>query len=410
MTAGWAHGWAGRFEDRFTSSFAEVGAGAVERERTRTLPYDAVETLRASGLTRVSVPTEFGGLGASAAEVFELLARLATEDSNVAQIFRSHFALVDRLVSTPADPRRERVLRLIGGGAIFGNASHERSSAEIGSLSTRLTRDDGGWRLTGTKYYSTGTLFADWVAVSAQGEDGERFGVIAPTDAAGTRRIDDWTGFGQRLTGSGTTVFDEVEIADEDVQRRGTGVTEETHDSSFLQLVLLASADGIGRAIVRDAVDFVQRRTRVYSHGSGETARQDPIVQETIGELSGLSYQAAAAVRTAAGAIAAASEAGAAGHPSAALSEAANEATTAAQLVVFPAVLRAATLLFEVGGASATDTARGLDRHWRNARTIASHNPARYKARALGDALLNSTGLAGFWSTGESRAASPAGM
>ena len=32
---------------------------------------------------------------------------------------------------------------------------------------------------------------------------------------------------------------------------------------------------------------------------------------------------------------------------------------------------------------------RGLDRHWRNARTLASHNPRVYKARILGDWLIN---------------------
>lgn len=30
-----------------------------------------------------------------------------------------------------------------------------------------------------------------------------------------------------------------------------------------------------------------------------------------------------------------------------------------------------------------------LDRHWRNARTLASHNPRVYKARILGDWLIN---------------------
>jgi alkylation response protein AidB-like acyl-CoA dehydrogenase len=65
-------------------------------------------------------------------------------------------------------------------------------------------------------------------------------------------------------------------------------------------------------------------------------------------------------------------------------------------------VLRAATLLFEVGGASATDTSLALDRHWRNARTVASHNPARYKARALGEALLTDEPLLTWWNTGES--------
>jgi hypothetical protein len=34
---------------------------------------------------------------------------------------------------------------------------------------------------------------------------------------------------------------------------------------------------------------------------------------------------------------------------------------------------------------------KALDRHWRNAKVIAAHNPRLYKERMLGDYLLNGT-------------------
>ncbi|MGW9763159.1 alkylation response protein AidB-like acyl-CoA dehydrogenase [Micrococcus aloeverae] len=46
-----------------------------------------------------------------------------------------------------------------------------------------------------------------------------------------------------------------------------------------------------------------------------------------------------------------------------------------------------------MGGASATLRTRGLDRHWRNARVLASHNPLIYRARLLGDRAVNGTPL-----------------
>jgi alkylation response protein AidB-like acyl-CoA dehydrogenase len=63
-------------------------------------------------------------------------------------------------------------------------------------------------------------------------------------------------------------------------------------------------------------------------------------------------------------------------------------------------VLNAATRLFDVGGASALQEHRGLDRHWRNARTLASHNPAIYKQRHVGDHAINGTRPAFYWSVG----------
>ena len=45
--------------------------------------------------------------------------------------------------------------------------------------------------------------------------------------------------------------------------------------------------------------------------------------------------------------------------------------------------------LFDAGGASATSRKHNFDRHWRNLRTIFSHNPLRHKAKVIGDYVLN---------------------
>ena len=385
---------------RFAGVFDEVGAEAAVRERDRRLPYPEVETLRGAGFTRVTLPPEFGGDGADEVEFFELLAELARRDPNLAQLFRSHFSFIDRTVHAPDSTIRTTRLRLLADGAIHGNATFEKGPAKVGSYATRLESDAGGLRLDGRKFYSTGTLFADLVSVLAD-RDGTPVSVLVRTDAEGVERIDDWDGFGQRLTGSGTTVFDGVRVTEADVFERDDSPS---HAGPFVQLVLLAVLAGIGRAVVDDAVRFVRARTRSYSHASAATAREDPIVQETVGELSAASFAADAAFAHAVAALQRSSDAirsGASEEQQRARVEEAELATTRAQLVIIPNVLRAATELFEVGGASAVSTGLALDRHWRNARTVASHNPARYKARIVGDHLLNGTPLVSWWTSGE---------
>jgi alkylation response protein AidB-like acyl-CoA dehydrogenase len=68
-------------------------------------------------------------------------------------------------------------------------------------------------------------------------------------------------------------------------------------------------------------------------------------------------------------------------------------AAAKAKVIVDELALRSATALFDVGGASAATRGKNLDRHWRNARTPASHNPASYKAQALGAYELHGTRL-----------------
>src|SRR5690606_24503467 len=107
-------------------------------------------------------------------------------------------------------------------GDLLGAAMAERTE-ETGN-SVRLRPEGEGWRLDGEKYYCTGAIYADWIVTAAvgEGEEGEEFvSVAVPGNAPGVERSDDWDGFGQRLTGSGSTRFAGVAVAPEQVIHRG---------------------------------------------------------------------------------------------------------------------------------------------------------------------------------------------
>ena len=72
-----------------------------------------------------------------------------------------------------------------------------------------------------------------------------------------------------------------------------------------------------------------------------------------------------------------------------------------AQTVVSDLILDATATLFDALGASATLRSTGLDRHWRNARTITSHNPRVYKDRIVGDFAVNGTPHPPQWRIGQ---------
>lgn len=383
---------------------------SADRDAARELPYETIADLARLGLTSITVPKEYGGQGASIPELFDTLIELAAADANLAQALRAHFWLVEWLRSAPRTEHGAQLLRDIAAGTVLGNATHERSGAEVGRLSTKLTRTADGYRLNGTKFYTTGSLFASYIAVLAEHPDEGRVTVLVERAADGIEVRDDWDGFGQKGTASGTAIFSDVAV---DESALTTFPADAAHVTAFVELVLLATLAGIAQAVERDAVEFVQTRTRNYAHSTADLPRHDPIVQEVIGELAAASRAARALVRDAARELAAASDAvaAAAGSPddadaraaAEAAVDAAERAAVEAQITLVPLVLDACSRLFEVGGASATSTTRSLDRHWRNARTVASHNPTRLQARAIGDHLLNAAGLVGAWDTGEAK-------
>ncbi|MBB2167285.1 acyl-CoA dehydrogenase [Gluconacetobacter aggeris] len=376
--------------------FARIAKGAVAREQGRVLPYEAVAWLREVGFGTLRVPREAGGAGVGLVEIFRLLTELAAADSNLPQIVRAHFAFIEGLRHEPDRARSASWYARIVDGALFGAAMAELTDST--GTSTTLTRQGEGWRLDGTKYYSTGTLYADWIIVVAD-EAGERVRLAVPATAPGVTRDDDWDGFGQRLTGSGTTRFDGVAVSDGQILARSSFdlVPSSSFLTAYYQLFHLATLAGIGRAALRDAVAFVRPRTRTFGVPGKVSQRHDPLVQQVVGRLSALAYSTSALVEDVARALERGAEAWDAGVTEHPLYDEAERIAFQAQQIVLEQTLEATTRLFEVGGASATASSLGLDRHWRNARVLASHNPAVQRARALGDLELNGTALDAIW-------------
>ena len=392
-----------QLHERFAPVFQRIAQGAVQREQERTLAFDAVGWLKDAGFGALRVPRSQGGLGASLPELFALLTELGSADSNLPQIVRAHFGFVEgRLVSQDSESQAYWFPKVVA-GQLWGAAMAERSDTTTNSVTLKPTA--AGWQLDGQKYYCTGTLYADWIAVAAA--DGADFiSVVVPTDAPGVTRVDDWDGFGQRLSGSGTTRFDQVAVPEHRVLRRFKPgeLRAESYISAFYQLFHLATLAGIARAALRDAVEFVQGRTRAFGIPGQSSPRLDPLVQRVIGKLSSLSYAADSLVQTTAQVLQTTHEAVLDGSISEAHYVDADVRTYQAQQVILPLVLEATSLLFEVGGASATSQVRRLDRHWRNARTLASHNPAIYRERALGDFYLNDVSPAAAWRAAQEQA------
>lgn len=93
---------------RFRPIFARIAAGAVERERSRSLPFEPIQWLKEAGFGAVRVPVAYGGAGASLPQLFQLLIELAEADSSVPQALRGHFAFVEDRLNAHAQPQPPR--------------------------------------------------------------------------------------------------------------------------------------------------------------------------------------------------------------------------------------------------------------------------------------------------------------
>lgn len=370
-------------QQRAAATLPRIAAESAEREASRRLPTQEVRHLMACGLGTWRVPAEFGGPAASISSLFDFIVDLGAADPNIAQAIRSHFGFVEMLRQCPSREQQRHWFTRVLRGDLFAIASGERSGAQ-GEIQTRLRKHDDKLILTGEKYYSTGVLYADWVSVRALDDDNHQQSVVIPTTCEGVDRVDDWDAVGQRLTASGTTRLDSVHVDEDAVLTAGAVGTGRTKAAPYLQLFLAAIEVGIARNALTDAVDFTQRHARPIKHGLADRSIDDPYVQHAIGEMSARVYTAEAGVRRAAevlGRVDQADEDSVAAHE--ALLTASIEVAQA-QFIAVESAMKVGELLFDVAGASITERSHNLDRHWRNARTLANHNPRAYKARTIG--------------------------
>ncbi|MGO3327422.1 acyl-CoA dehydrogenase family protein [Gordonia sp. (in: high G+C Gram-positive bacteria)] len=289
-------------------------------------------------------------------------------------------------------------MRRIGSGELFGGAYTERTASNQTHFSTSVEIDSHGRRVVnGEKYYSTGSLYADWIITTGEGQEGIET-VVVPSAADGLELIDDWDGFGQRLTASGTTRFRDVDITESPTLP--AEVVPGSYGTSLAQFWHIAALVGIARALHNDVVDYVRDRKRYFSQGSGALPREDPVVQSVVGEISSARYVADTIIRQIAAVLADLDAAIIAGTVTDEQYDAAEIEVYRGQVSVVDTVLTAATRVFDVGGASALGRAHGWDRHWRNARTLASHNPTPNRLVSIGDHDLNGTSPYRTWLSG----------
>jgi len=360
---------------------------AARRDQQRKLPWSEIEQFTRSGLGSIAIPREFGGPQVSFATIAEVFAIISAADPALGQIPQNQFGILHLILGSATERQKKQLLQSVLEGWRIGNAGPERGSKNTLELKARITADGDGYVLNGQKFYSTGALFAHWVAVKALNDDGRQVLAFVRRGTPGLRIIDDWSGFGQRTTASGTVLLDNVRI-DADLVVDNWRINQTPNIQGAVSQLIQAAIDaGIARAAIDDAIRFVRERSRPWIDANVERASDDLYVIADIGKLK-IELHAAEALLRKAGQVLDKVNA----EPISAESAArASIAVAEAKVLTTEISLHASEKLFELAGSRATLAEFNLDRHWRNARVHTLHDPVRWKYHAVGAYHLNGT-------------------
>lgn len=354
-----------------------IGPLANEIDQSGEYPYASIDALRKEGITSLAVPARFGGSGGGYnGDVVLLpiaLMELASWCSSTAQVLALHNTGVQMVHALANEEQKQFFFEEAVQGQLFASFGSESGNNRF-VLTSELLRVKGGYSLHGKKIFATGSPGAKWalwrsVAADIDGSQDERYMMpLVDLTSVGITIIDDWDGIGQRGTGSGQVLADNVFVSERQlIGSPGSYSAVEPFFSAQFNIHFAAQFVGIALGAYREAVAYIHEKSRSWSP-TGEAASANPITQLRLGEWSAQLAAAKGLVLRAARLLQASQH-----NPE--LQQAVNLAASHAKIAATQSSLQVTSSLFQVMGARAATRSHNFDRYYRNARTLTLHDP-----------------------------------
>ena len=274
-----------------------VAALARENFASRAACYDAdsifptenYQDLREAGLLSLTVPREYGGLGADPLTYALCLLEIAKGCPATALTFNMHANVIAIFIAELATEEQKRRYfgEVVEKGCLFASITSEPESSfrDKFVLRTSFTPVDSGYRVNGIKHFCSLGDAADYYFVSGllEGSDTAREGLLSaliPRTDSGIKVERLWNATGMRGTTSHTISYDTL-VGHSDII--GTPGQLLTIDLSGFALGYAATYLGIAQA----AFDFIVQyaKNRVLPPAA-EPISHHPLTQRSIGELA----------------------------------------------------------------------------------------------------------------------------
>ncbi len=356
---------------------------ATERDQQRRLPFEEIQKFSQSGLWAITVPKQYGGAEVSSWTVAQIVALFSGVDGSIGQIPQNHFYALEVLRNTGTEQQKQQLYREVLQGARFGNALAEFKTRNATQKHSQIQAIEGGYIIQGEKFYCTGSLFAHRIPTLVKDAQEREFLAFVPRHSEGLELIDNWSGFGQRTTGSGTVKFNQVFVAEEDVIPFDQAFAQPTLVGPFAQLIHASIEVGIARAAFEETLQRV-KQARPWIDAEINHASQDPLTLYELGQVAVDVKASELLLKQAALAVDAA-------KPKPTVDNIAHASIQVAKVRAHSTdiALLASSKLIELAGSRGSQREDGLDLYWRNARVHTLHDAARWKYYFIGNYVLN---------------------
>ena len=144
----------------------ELAAGALARAHDPRYPWDVAKKMTQQGLLGITIPEADGGQGGTLMDAVLAIEAVASACPRSADVIQAgNFGPIRVLAEYGSSSQKQTYLsRLLKGEAVIavGMTEPEAGSA-VTDLATKATRDAKGWRVSGSKIFTTHSAYADLI-------------------------------------------------------------------------------------------------------------------------------------------------------------------------------------------------------------------------------------------------------
>lgn len=241
-----------------------------ERYRNREYPHELYDALLDNGWVGLTVPSEFGGQGASQVEQAVLLEALGKYGYDFGIPVLTSTTVAENVVEYGDDDLRERfVPSLLDGDVRFSvGVTEPDSGSDAAGLATRAVRDGDVYVVTGEKTYQSGAHAADtyinaYVRTDPDGDRHDGISVLLIPNDHERVTVSELPLIARKAVGTAQIHFDEAAVPVENrLGDPGEGWTILSDHLIREHLGLAALMVGNARTAVQAAIDEAASRER----------------------------------------------------------------------------------------------------------------------------------------------------
>ncbi len=128
------------------------------------------ERLGGAGFLGITTPREYGGMGLGHLHRYVVTEELLAHGAPVAAHWIADRQVAPALLTYGTEEQRRRILPRIAAGRFYSaiGMSEHGAGSDLAAVSTRATRTEGGWKLSGTKVWTSGAHHSHQIVVLAR--------------------------------------------------------------------------------------------------------------------------------------------------------------------------------------------------------------------------------------------------